>query len=51
MLNSEIVKSKMQKIAKKVNEELPDGYGFVVLTFNFGQGKTNEMIQENIKGK
>lgn len=31
----EIVKSKMQTIADKVKEELPDGFGFVVLSFVF----------------
>lgn len=41
---NEFVKSKMQKIAKKVDEELPIGYGFVVLAFNFGEGKDNEMM-------
>ncbi len=41
---NELVKSKMQTIAKKVNEELPEGYGFVVLSFNFGKGKDNEMM-------
>ncbi len=44
MLKNEVVKNKMQKIAKKVDEELPEGYGFVVLTFNFGKGKDNEMM-------
>ena len=29
---------------KKVDEELPNGYGFVVLAFNFGEGKDNEMM-------
>ena len=41
---NEFVKSKMQKIAKKVDEELPNGYGSVVLAFNFGEGKDNEMM-------
>lgn len=41
---NEIVKSKMKIIAKKVDEELPKGYGFVVLAFNFGEGKDNEMM-------
>jgi hypothetical protein len=31
----EIVKHKMQGIAKKVEEELPKGFGFVVLAFEF----------------
>lgn len=41
---NESVKSKMQKIGRKVDEELPREYGFVVLTFNFGEGKDNEMM-------
>lgn len=32
----EIVKGKMQRIAKKVNDELPEGFGFIVLSFVFG---------------
>lgn len=31
----EIVKSRLQSIAKKVNNELPTGFGFVVLSFAF----------------
>lgn len=31
----EFVKGKMQEIAKKVNDELPVGFGFVVLSFSF----------------
>ena len=31
----EIVKRKMQTIARKVKEELLDGFGFVVLSFIF----------------
>lgn len=42
--NNELVKSKMQIIARKVDEELPSGYGFAVLAFNFGEGKDNEMM-------
>ena len=41
---NELVKGKMQKIARKVDEELPRGYGFTVLVFNFGEGKDNEMM-------
>ena len=41
---NEFVKSKMQKIEKKVDEELPNVYGFVVLSFNFGEGKDNERM-------
>ena len=33
----EIVKSKLQGIAKKVNDELPTGFGFVVLSFSFNK--------------
>lgn len=32
----EIVKSRLQRIAEKVNNELPTGFGFVVLSFAFG---------------
>ena len=42
--NNELVKSKMQRIARKVDEELPSGYGFAVLVFNFGEGKDNEIM-------
>lgn len=41
---NEYVKSKMQKIATKVNEELPVGYGFCVMVFNFGDVKDKEMM-------
>ena len=44
MNNNEIVKGRMQKIARKVDEELPQGYGFVVLAFTFGEGKDNELM-------
>lgn len=37
MSNEEIIKSRMQIIAKKVKEELPDGFGFVVLAFKFNE--------------
>lgn len=42
MSDEEIVKSKMQHIARKVKEELPDGFGFVVLAFKFNE--KGEMI-------
>lgn len=32
----EKVKGKMQTIAKKVNAEIPKDWGFIVLTFEFG---------------
>lgn len=37
MNDEEVVKSKMQTIAKKVQEELPSDFGFVVLTFKFNE--------------
>ena len=33
----EFVKSKLQGIAQKVKNELPEGFGFVVLTFKFNE--------------
>lgn len=42
MSDEEIVKSKMQHIARKVKEELPDNFGFVVLAFKFNE--KGEMI-------
>ena len=42
MNEEEIVKSKMQNIARKVKEELPDDFGFVVLAFKFNE--KGEMI-------
>lgn len=33
----EKVKSKLQGIARKVNDELPEGFGFVVLSFSFNK--------------
>ncbi len=40
----EYVKKNMQVIAKKVDNELPEGYGFVVLAFNFEEGKNKELM-------
>lgn len=37
MNKEEYVKGKMQTIAKKVKEELPENFGFVVLTFEFNE--------------
>ena len=37
-MKNEIVKGKMQEIARKVKEELPENWGFVVLAFEFGDG-------------
>lgn len=42
MNEEEIVKRKMQSIARKVDEELPDNFGFVVLAFKFNE--KGEMI-------
>lgn len=42
MNEEEIVKSKMQNIARKVKGELPDNFGFVVLAFKFNE--KGEMI-------
>lgn len=33
----EIVKSKLQGIARKVDNELPEDFGFIVLTFKFNE--------------
>lgn len=41
-MEEEFVKSKMQGIAKKVEEELPENFGFVVLAFKFNE--KGEMI-------
>lgn len=35
MNQEEIVKSKLQEIARKVDNELPEDFGFIVLTFKF----------------
>lgn len=35
MNKDEEVKTKLQGIAKKIDSELPDGYGFCLLTFGF----------------
>ncbi len=35
--DEEIVKSKLQKIARKVDNELPEDFGFIVLTFKFNE--------------
>jgi hypothetical protein len=32
-------RDQMQKIARKVDEELPQGWGFAVLAFPFGEGE------------
>ena len=35
MSNEELVKSKLNDIARMVDNELPKGFGFVVLSFKF----------------
>lgn len=40
----EQVKSKMQGIAKNVEAQLPKGFGFVVLTFPFGENEGNLLM-------
>lgn len=40
----EQLKGKMKKIAQKVDEELPEGFGFIVLAFPFGKNIENEML-------
>lgn len=40
----EQLKGKMKKIAQKVDEELPKGFGFIVLAFPFGKNIENEML-------
>lgn len=36
-MEEEMVKRKMQQIAKKVEDELPNGFGFIVLAFKFNE--------------
>ena len=43
-MENEIVKGKMQGIARKVEEELPKNWGFVVLAFEFGDSDIREML-------
>lgn len=43
-MENEIVKGKMQGIARKVEEELPRNWGFVVLAFEFGNSDGREML-------
>ena len=40
----EIIKSRMQKIAKCVDGLLPQNCGFVVLAFQFGEAEDREMM-------
>lgn len=43
-----LVKANMQKLAKLVNEQLPVGWGFVVLAFSFGaDGRMNYVANAN----
>lgn len=40
----EEIKSKMQTIAKKVDDELPKEFGFCVLVFPFGKTEDGQMM-------
>lgn len=40
----EEVKKRMTTIAKKVDDELPEGYGFCVLAFSFGNAKDRQLM-------
>lgn len=40
----EDIKGKMQHIAKKVDDELPEGFGFCVLVFPFGKTEDGQMM-------
>lgn len=40
----ENIKSKMQTIAKKVDDEIPEGFGFCVLVFPFGKTEDGQMM-------
>lgn len=40
----ENIKRKMQTIAKKVDDEIPDGFGFCVLVFPFGKTEDGQMM-------
>ena len=41
---NETVKRRLQSIAKSVDDKLPDGYGFTILVYNFGESPDNEMM-------
>lgn len=40
----ETVKRRMNTIAKKIDDELPDGYGFCVLAFGFGDADGRQLM-------
>lgn len=40
----EVVKKRMNTIAKKVDDELPEGYGFCVLAFRFGDAEGRQLM-------
>lgn len=42
--NDEDIKKNMQNIAKKVDDELPEGYGFCVLVFPFGDAEGRQLM-------
>ena len=43
-MNEEQAKSRMQQIAHLIEDSLPEGYGFTLLTYKFGEEPNNEMI-------
>ena len=40
----EVIKGTMTTIAKKVDDELPEGFGFCVLVFPFGKTEDGQMM-------
>lgn len=40
----ENIKRKMNTIAKRVDDELPEGFGFCVLVFPFGEKKDSQLM-------
>ena len=40
----ETVKRRMNTIAKKIDDELPEGYGFCVLAFSFGDADGRQLM-------
>lgn len=40
----EVIKGTMPTIAKKVDDELPEGFGFCVLVFPFGKTEDGQMM-------
>lgn len=44
MENNEQIKRNLPNLAKYITNELPKGYGFVLLTFPFGDAENNELM-------